>query len=84
MSLKNRINVINKKLTPSPQDEASQQDLARRLAEARQCCIKAGIILPHWTASARRANEMRNVKRGNRSFNLAEFLNAARESKDNG
>jgi hypothetical protein len=38
MNLKNRINAINNKLTVCPQEEAKQQELKRRIEEARQRC----------------------------------------------
>jgi len=50
MNLKNRINAINNKISVSPQDEAKQQELRKRIEEGRARCKAAGIkISDHHT-----------------------------------
>lgn len=70
MSLKNRINAINKKLRLNPQDEAEEQELGRRLEEARARVKAAGIKMPDYHIT---------VKPG---ASLAEILNAGREARE--
>jgi hypothetical protein len=81
MSLKNRINAINKKLRLNPQDEAEEQELGRRLEEARQRVIasykREGLeIPPCW--EKRLEPEKKPIISGHK-FDFGKALNAARE-----